>query len=177
MPEPQVTDLARLMLTSAEVEHFQRQLAGLREVREREIPELLRDARTFVASDAAEEIAQLRVDLTVVDARVARLEALLAYAEVVDDDGLASEVAALGRAVTVQYVRSGKLATFRLGATGTLPPEFRIVSARSPVGQALIGRTCGDTVAVELPGGHVERMRIVSVDPLPAPDQQREERS
>jgi len=40
----------------------------------------------------------------------------------------------------------------------------RTVSARSPVGQALMGRAAGDVVAVELPDGRVEQLRILGVD-------------
>ena len=46
-------------------------------MRDRDLPELLRDARGFVASDAEEEIAQIRDDHVFVDARIAHLEAPL----------------------------------------------------------------------------------------------------
>jgi transcription elongation GreA/GreB family factor len=36
------------------------------------------------------------------------------------------------------------------------------------VGKALIGRIAGEVVAVELPDGRVEELRIVSVRPLQA---------
>ena len=39
----------------------------------------------------------------------------------------------------------------------------RTVSAGSPVGAALLGRAEGDMVAVELPGGRVEHLRVLSV--------------
>ena len=39
------------------------------------------------------------------------------------------------------------------------------MSARSPVGQALMGRRVGDVVAVELPTGRVEELRIVAIAP------------
>ena len=127
-------------------------------MRDRDLPGLLRDARGFVASDAEEEIAQIREDHVFVETRIARLEALLRDAHVIDD-GEAPGMAFPGRVVEVEYTRSGKLASYRIGGAGG--PST--VSAGSPVGQALIGRAAGDVVAVDLPGGRVEELRIVAV--------------
>ena len=152
----------RPLLTRAEHDLYRRQLEELRRIRERDLPRLLRDARTFVASDAAEEIVQIGVDQAVADRRIAQLEALLHDAAVVDDDAPAGDVVALGRSVVVQYTRTGARMTFRIGgiAGGT---RDQFVSARSPVGQALLGRARGDLVSVTLPAGNEEELLIVSV--------------
>src|SRR3954452_5076285 len=100
------------LLTRADYEHHQRILDELRRVRDRDLPELLRDARGFVASDAEEEIAQIRDDHVFVEARIAHLEALLREAHVIADGG-APGVALPGRIVEVEYTRSGKRATYR----------------------------------------------------------------
>jgi transcription elongation factor GreA len=149
------------LLTRADYERHRDHLEELRRVRDRDLPELLRDARGFVASDAEEEIAQIREDHRFVETRIAHIEALLRDAHVVAD-GEAPGIAFPGRVVEVEYVRSGKLATYRITGTGG-PGGPAIVSAASPVGKALIGRAAGDVVAVELPGGRVEELRIVSV--------------
>ena len=47
------------LLTRADYDQYRAQLEELRRVRDRDLPELLRDARGFVASDAEEEIAQI----------------------------------------------------------------------------------------------------------------------
>jgi hypothetical protein len=72
MPEPQrlpATDDPPL--SRAEFDHYRDQLVELHRVRERDLPQLLRDARGFVANDTAEEIAQTREDEAVVEARIA----------------------------------------------------------------------------------------------------------
>ena len=121
----------------------------------------MRAARGFVASDAEEEIAQIRDDHVFVEARIARLEALLRDAHVIADSD-APDVAFPGRVVDVEYTRNGKRATYRIaGAGGGARPG--VVSAGSPVGQALVGRAGGDLVSVELPNGRVEELRIVAV--------------
>jgi transcription elongation factor GreA len=149
------------LLTRDDYEHYRAQLEELRRVRDRDLPELLRDARGFVASDADEEIAQIREDHVFVEARIAHLEALLRDAHVVADSE-APDVAFPGRVVDVEYTRNGRLATYRLASAGSAGRPG-VVSAGSPVGQALIGRAGGDLVSVELPNGRVEELRIVAV--------------
>ena len=87
-------------------------LDELRRIRDRDLPELLRDARGFVSSDAEEEIAQIRDDHIFVEARIAHLEALLRDAHVIADNE-APDVAFPGRVVNVEYTRSGIVAVRR----------------------------------------------------------------
>jgi transcription elongation factor GreA len=160
MTHPHHPDSASL-LTRADYEQHRAQLEELRRVRDRDLPELLRDARGFVASDAEEEIAQIRDDHVFVDARIAHLEALLRDAQVVAD-GEAPDVAFPGRVVDVEYTRTGKLASYRIASAGSTAHPGT-VSAGSPVGQGLIGRARGDLVSVDLPNGRAEELRIVAV--------------
>src|SRR3954469_9325812 len=129
------------LLTRGDYKQYRAQLEELRRVRDRDLPELLRDARGFVASDAEEEIAQIRDDHVFVEARIAHLEALLRDAHVIAEDS-APEVAFPGRVVDVEYTGDGKLATYRIAGAGSAGRPGT-VSAGSPVGQALIGRAGG----------------------------------
>ena len=149
------------LLTRTDHDQYRAQLEELQRVRDRDLPELLRDARGFVASDAEEEIAQIREDHVYVEARIAHLEALLGDAHVISDDD-APGVAFPGRVVDVEYTSSGKRATYRIASAGSAARPG-IVSAGSPVGQALIGRARGDRVWVELPNGRGVELRIVAV--------------
>ena len=155
------TAMPGLRLTPEEHLSYLEELERLRQVRDRDLPDLLREARTFVANDAAEEIIQIHDDRAVVDARIARLEQLLPAARIVAGDG-ASQIVAVGSEVEVQYVRTGKVVTYRVAG---IPRQSGsgTVSAGSPMGAALLGRSAGDTVAVELPDGRVEQLRILGV--------------
>jgi transcription elongation factor GreA len=150
------------LLTAADFERHRAQLEELRRVRDRDLPQLLRDARGFVASDAEEEIAQIRDDHVYLETRIAHLETVLSNAQVIADDE-APGIALPGRDVEVEYLRTGKRVAYRIGGTaGTGTP--RAMSPGSPMGQAVIGRATGDVVAVTLPDGRAEELRIVSVE-------------
>ena len=140
-------------------------------MRDDDLPRLLRHARTFVSSDAAEEIVQISADQTVVDARIAQLESLLHDAAIVDGGGDRSDVVTLGRMVRVQYTRTGIAKTYRVGGIADADRQ-PFVSARSPVGQALLGRARGDVVTVALPTGAVEELLILSVGDAQEPEDQ-----
>ena len=150
------------LLTPEEYERYEEDLARLREIRDRELADLLREARTFVANDAAEEVIQIREDQAVVDARIGRLKELLADARVIETDAMPT-VVTLGRRVEVEYLRTGKVASYLIAGIPPASAGGDTVSAASPIGAALMGRTPGDVVAVELPRGRVEDLRIVAV--------------
>jgi len=78
---PHETHPRGFVMTPGELESHRRELDRLLEIRDRDLPALLRNARTFVASDAAEEIAQIREDHHVVEARIRQLEELVRKAE------------------------------------------------------------------------------------------------
>lgn len=99
--------------------------------------------------------------------RIAALEQLLFGATVIPDDERAT-VVAVGCAVEVEYPRTGRRARYRLIGDGAVGATSREVSARSPVGQAVMGGRVGDRVDVELPGGSVEALQILAIDPEPA---------
>jgi transcription elongation factor GreA len=160
MPDPAHPNSATL-LTRADYEQHRATLEELRRIRDRDLPELLRDARGFVASDAEEEIAQIRDDHVFVESRIAQLEALLRDARIIGDTE-APGVAVPGRVVEIEYTSSGKRATYRIASAGSAARPGT-VSAGSPVGQAVLGRSRGDRVWVELPNGRGEELRIVAV--------------
>jgi transcription elongation factor GreA len=159
MPDP-------LLLTAAEHARYRSELRELYHIRDRDLPRLLRDARSFAASDATEEMMQIEDDHAVVQARIEWLEELLGESTIVADDA-DERIATLGRAVEVEYLRTGRMKTFVLAGSAA-SRGAGTVSARSPVGRALMGRTSGDVVAVELPGGRTEQLRVVAVRPAPS---------
>jgi hypothetical protein len=60
--------------------------------------------------------------------------------------------------VAVFHMTEDSLAIRRAGLAVEL-------TARSPVGQALMGRRAGDVVSAELPAGGIESLRIVAIMP------------
>ena len=96
-------------------------------------------------------------------ARLALLEATLAALTVVAPDQAPEGRAAFGVWVTVED-EDGEERTYRLVGPDEADARHGLVSVKSPVGRALLGRGEGDAVEVTLPGprGQVE-LTVVAV--------------
>jgi transcription elongation factor GreA len=156
------------IIGASEFTEYELELERLRAVRADDLPDRMRRAREYVGADAAEEIAQIQSDRAVIDARIAWLDDLLRTTTVLSG-GPADGATTLGSTVDVEYKRTGRRASYRLSGIAS-GGDARSVSARSPVGRALMGRREGDVVSVDLPSGRVEELRIVAVTAPPAVD-------
>lgn len=155
--------VARVILSRAGEKVMRAELERLRERLDDEFTARLREAREFGDSRENDEYLQIKEEEAVVASRIRQLESLLAGAEIAEDDPDGAGVVGIGSLVKVKDAESG--ATRRHRITGGFElAEPGDVSANSPVGEALMGRSSGETVEVELPNGRVARLEILTVD-------------
>lgn len=141
------------------------QLDRLRQRLDSEFTERLRAARGFGASRENDEYLQIKEEEAVLASRLRQLESLLATAEVVAED-LAARVVTVGSIVEVRNLESGSARTHRITG-GFEPVQSGDVSANSPVGQALLGRSPGERIEVDLPNGRIRTLEVLEVRPAP----------
>jgi transcription elongation factor GreA len=98
------------------------------------------------------------------ESRIRQLQALLKTAVVVPDADGASDTVDHGVVVTLRYEGDDEDDTqeFFVGSIEERRGDMPVVSPSAPLGQALIGRSAGDTVEYQAPGG-VLRVEIVRV--------------
>ena len=97
----------------------------------------------------------------------AGLERLLERATIVRAARGADGIAALGTVVRVRDA-GGRTANYELVGHRSRDAARRQVSTGSPVGQALLGASRGDTVDVTLPDGRTRALTVVQVSPTAA---------
>jgi transcription elongation factor GreA len=147
-------------ITREGYERLQSELEELVKVRRPEIARWLRDARED-GGEAGEnlDLAEALDEQALLERRIAELQGRLALARIV-------ECAADGTADIGAHVRlrtpGGQTALYQLVGALESDPGRRLLSIDSPVGQALLGRTEGDVVEVEAPGGR-RRFEIVAI--------------
>ena len=96
------------------------------------------------------------------EARIRQLQATLKTAEVVDvKEGVQLSVSA-GTVVTIRYEGDEDTERFFVGSIEERGEGVDVVSPGSPLGKALIGRSKGESVEYEAPGGKL-RVEIVAV--------------
>jgi len=98
------------------------------------------------------------------ESRIRQLQALLKDAVVVDDTGPGDGTVDHGSVVTLRYQGDdeGDVQDFFVGSIEERRGDMPVVSPGAPLGQALIGRSAGDSVEYEAPGGTL-RVEIVRV--------------
>ena len=156
--------IPRVILTRDGEREIRAELERLREEAGGDLVERLREAREAGAASENDEYLQIQEEEAVLASRIHRLEGLLAFARIVDEGGAAADVAAIGTIVEVKDLRSGDVREHRLTGGFGLNADGD-VSVNSPVGQALLGRSPGDEVSVELPNGKLARFELLAVRP------------
>ncbi len=102
---------------------------------------------------------QAREDQSRLEGRINEITHLLKNAVLIEE-GTSNGIARLGSAVTVSD-ELGESVYHLVGPVETDPTSGRI-SIESPVGKSLVGKSAGDTVTVESPGG-LMTLTVVSV--------------
>jgi transcription elongation factor GreA len=95
------------------------------------------------------------------EARIRQVQALLKNAKVMEAQTTNGTVAQ-GAVVTLRYEGTDDTQDFFVGSIEEHRGDMAVVSPSAPLGQALLGRTAGDTVAYQAPGGTL-RVEIVKV--------------
>src|SRR4029079_5209027 len=96
------------------------------------------------------------------EARIRQLQAMLKDAEIVDASGSGDTVAA-GSIVSIKYEGDDEAERYLIGSIEERRDDVSVISPGSPLGQALIGKSAGDVVAYESPGG-AQKVEVVAVD-------------
>lgn len=90
------------------------------------------------------------------EAEIARLEAILANAKIIDESLLDTSKALILSTVRLRNLKDGKEMKYKL--VSPLEADMRAgrISVESPVGKGLLGRSVGDVAVVEVPAGKIE---------------------
>jgi transcription elongation factor GreA len=152
----------RAVITRERERALRTTLSRLRRRLDGEFPTRLRQARTFGEVAGNDDYLQTIEEEAVLTSRISGLERLLASATVVSPPATAGGAAVIGTTVEVEDLDSGETRQLRLIGDYERP-ILDMVSASSPVGQALLGRSRGHEVEIELPNGTKRTLRVVAV--------------
>ena len=122
-----------------------------------ERPRLIQRIQEAITDDSnlAEntEYQAAKADQALNEARILELENKLARAEVIDVSKLSGDTIKFGATVTLIDENTHENKEWQIVSEPEADANRRKISVDSPIGQALIGKTRGDTVEVLAPGG------------------------
>lgn len=148
-------------VTREGLERLKTELDQLKNVRRKEIAEIVAEARSHgdLRENSAYDAASH--DQMMNERRIADLDALFRNAIVVDDQPVANGVVSVGSTVTIDFEGEEEQYTI-VGAIEAKPTEGKISNV-SPMGGALLGKRAGQTARWEGPSG-ILSVKILQVE-------------
>ena len=150
-------------ITSARLKELEAELNYLKTTREKEVAELIKEARSFGDLSENSEYDEAKNEQAKLYGRIAEVENILANAVIIEEGEENTGKVGLGCRVRVLDVEMEEEEEYTIvGSQEADPMNFRI-SDDSPFGRAMVGKGVGDVVEVEAPVG-VLQFRILSVE-------------
>ncbi len=140
-------------LTPKHMEELKEELNYLKTVREKEVAELIKEARSFGDLSENSEYDEAKNEQGKLFSRIAEIEAVLSNYVLIEEQHFDANAVSIGSQVTVKDKKTGKETTYRIVGSQEADPMQGRISEDSPFGKALLGRALGDKVEVEAPIG------------------------
>lgn len=150
-------------LSPERLKQLQEELNYLKTVREKEVAELIKEARSFGDLSENSEYDEAKTEQGRLYSRIAEVENILSNYVVIEDNDEDSSYVRLSSTVTVLDKEFNEEATYKLVGSTEADPAKGTISEDSPFGKALLGKRAGDDVIVEAPSGAVE-YRVLKVE-------------
>ncbi len=149
-------------LTPARLKELQDEMVWMKTVREKEIAELIKEARSFGDLSENSEYDEAKNEEGKLYSREAEVQAILDNYVLIEEDALDDTTVNLGCTVTVLDLDMDEEEEYRIVGSQEADPMEGRISEESPFGRALMGKEEGDEITVEAPAG-VLRYRVVKI--------------
>lgn len=142
-------------LSPQRLKELQDELNYLKTVREKEVAEQIKEARSFGDLSENSEYDEAKNEQGKLYSRMAEIENILDNCVVIEetDEG---DYIRLGSTVTVLDKEFDEELVYKIVGSQEADPMNGAISEDSPFGRALLGKNAGDDVVVDAPAGSVE---------------------
>ncbi|MDO4458342.1 transcription elongation factor GreA [uncultured Lactobacillus sp.] len=140
-------------MTAEGKEKLQAELKNLKLVKRPEVIERIKVARSFGDLSENSEYDAAKDEQSHLEDRIAQVEEMLKYAQVVDADSVDPNEVSVGKTVTYTEVGTDDPETYTIVGSDESDPLNGKISNDSPIAQALLGKKKGETVSITTPGG------------------------
>lgn len=149
-------------LSAARLEELKEELTYLKTVREKEVADQIKEARSFGDLSENSEYDEAKNEQGKLYSRIAELENILANCIVINEEATDTTTVRIGSKITVEDVALGVEETYQVVGSQEADPMNGRISEESPFGKALIGKAVGEIVIVEAPAGNIE-FKVVDI--------------
>lgn len=138
----------------------------LEEYRLKRRPEVIKRikiARSYGDLSENSEYESAKDEQAMVESRIAQIENMLQYAEIIDNEDVDKDEVSMGRTITIQELPDEEPEEYQIVGESESDPFNGKISNESPMAKGLLGRKVGEVVEVEVPNGTI-KLKIVKVD-------------
>jgi transcription elongation factor GreA len=107
------------------------------------------DLKENAEYDAAKEAQGL------LEAKIKQLESIIATARIVDENTIDTSKVSILTKVTLTNVVTKKQVTYQIVSEKEADLKLKKISAASPIGRGLLGKTVGETAEIQVPAGKI----------------------
>ena len=156
---------SRYRMSQERLEELKKELDYLQTVREKEVSEQIKEARSFGDLSENSEYDEAKTEQGKLYSKIAELKVLIENAEIVDkaEQDVPKDSVTLGSIVRVLDLEFNEEETYEIVGSQEANPKAGRISDDSPVGRALHSHRAGDTVTVAAPAGEI-KLQILAVE-------------
>lgn len=141
-------------------EKLEQELEYLKTVKRKEVVERIKIARSFGDLSENSEYDSAKEEQAFVEGRITTIENMIRNAKIIEDDG--TDTVSLGKSVTFVELPDGEEETYTIVGSAEADPFEGKISNDSPIAKTLLGKSVGEEVTVQTPGGDM-RVKIISI--------------
>ena len=145
--------MTKYPITPEGLKKLQEELKRLKSVERPKVIEAIAEARGHGDISENAEYDAAKEQQAFLEKRIRESENKIANADVVDPAAMSTERVVFGLQVTVQDLDSGEEISYQIVGMDEANIAEQRISISSPVARALIGKTVGDVVQVQIPRG------------------------
>lgn len=155
---------SRYRMSTERLEALKEELTYLETVREKEVAEQIKEARSFGDLSENSEYDEAKAEQGKLYSKIAELKDLIENVELVDnvEEDLPKDSVTLGSVVDVVDLEDNSEESFEIVGSQEANPREGRISDDSPLGKGLHGHRAGDVVTIEAPAGMLQ-FKIISV--------------
>lgn len=141
---------------------LEEELEFLKTEKRKEVVERIKVARSFGDLSENSEYDSAKEEQAFVEGRISTLESIIRNAVIIEEDSTNSTVVSLGKTVKFVELPEGDEEEYTIVGSAESNPFEGKISNDSPMAQSLLGKSIGDVVSVNTPGGEME-VKILEV--------------
>ena len=142
---------------------LEEELEDLKTNKRAEVIKRIKIARSYGDLSENSEYESAKDEQAMVESRIAQIENMLQYAEIIDNEDVDKDEVSMGRTITIQELPDEEPEEYQIVGESESDPFNGKISNESPMAKGLLGHKVGEVVEVEVPNGTI-KLKIVKVD-------------